>query len=67
MKVKVVNLKLPADLVNHAKGLAGWRGKTLKQFVTEAIEEKVERATQHTHAEVEERIRGKGDAKPRGM
>jgi hypothetical protein len=57
---KTVNLRgLPAELVNHARGLAAWRGQTLKQFMIEALEEKVARETDRTHAEVEEKLNGK--------
>jgi hypothetical protein len=52
--VKRLNVKLPDHLHARLKGRAGLRGKTIQEYVTEAVEEIV------TRDEAEDRKAGRG-------
>lgn len=56
--MKTVNLRnLPTDLINRAKAVSAWRGKTLKAFIIECITKAVAEHEREIHLENRERIK----------
>ena len=56
-------LEFPDPLFRKAKATAAERGQSLKEFVTEALRDKLVRDTGHTHASEPEWMKGFGKLK----